>query len=34
VALGIAVMSLYVVALNRLVWNRLYRMAERKLTLE
>jgi NitT/TauT family transport system permease protein len=34
VALGIAVMSLYVVALNRLVWSRLYRMAERKLTLE
>jgi len=34
VALGIAVMSLYVVALNRLVWNRLYRLAERKLTLE
>ena len=34
VALGIAVMSLYVVALNRLVWNRLYRIAERKLTLE
>jgi NitT/TauT family transport system permease protein len=34
VALGIAVMSLYVVALNRLVWNRLYRWAERKLTLE
>ena len=34
VALGIAVMSLYVVALNRLVWNRLYRWAEQKLTLE
>jgi NitT/TauT family transport system permease protein len=34
VALGIAVMSLYVVALNRLVWSRLYRWAERKLTLE
>jgi NitT/TauT family transport system permease protein len=33
VALGIAVMSLCVVALNRLVWNRLYRLAERKLTL-
>jgi NitT/TauT family transport system permease protein len=33
VALGIAVMSLYVVTLNRLVWNRLYRLAEKKLTL-
>jgi len=32
VALGIAVMSLYVVALNRLVWNRLYALAEKKLT--
>jgi NitT/TauT family transport system permease protein len=32
VALGIAVMSLYVVALNRLVWRRLYQYAERKLT--
>jgi NitT/TauT family transport system permease protein len=33
VALGIAVMSLYVVALNRLLWARLYRVAERKLNL-
>lgn len=33
VALGIAVMSLYVVALNRLVWHRLYRLAEKKLAL-
>ena len=33
VALGIAVMSLYVVALNRLLWARLYRFAERKLNL-
>ncbi|GAA5335171.1 MULTISPECIES: ABC transporter permease [Thermus] len=28
--LGIAVMSLYVVALNRLVWRRLYRLAEER----
>ncbi len=33
VALGIAVMSLYVVALNRLVWARLYRVAEKRLNL-
>ena len=33
VALGIAVMSLYVVALNRLLWARLYRFAEKKLNL-
>jgi NitT/TauT family transport system permease protein len=33
VALGIAVMSLYVVALNRLVWARLYRYAELRLNL-
>jgi NitT/TauT family transport system permease protein len=33
VALGIAVMSLYVIALNRLVWRRLYLYAEKRLTL-
>jgi len=33
VALGIAVMSLYVVALNRLVWRRLHLYAEKHLTL-
>ncbi|MFB7527467.1 ABC transporter permease [Streptomyces sp. NPDC056178] len=30
---GVAVMSLYVVSLNRLVWRRLYRLAERRYTL-
>ncbi|MEV7213295.1 ABC transporter permease subunit [Kitasatospora cineracea] len=30
---GVAVMSLYVVALNRLVWRRLYRLAERRYSL-
>ncbi|HYA39554.1 MAG TPA: ABC transporter permease subunit [Candidatus Methylomirabilis sp.] len=33
VALGIAVMSLYVVAVNRLVWRRLHLYAEKHLTL-
>jgi NitT/TauT family transport system permease protein len=33
VALGIAVMSLYVIAFNRLVWRRLYLYAEKRLTL-
>ncbi len=33
VALGIAVMSLYVIALNRLIWRRLYLYAEKRLTL-
>ena len=33
VALGIAVMCLYVIAFNRLVWSRLYRLAETKLNL-
>ncbi|MFD7448454.1 ABC transporter permease [Kitasatospora sp. NPDC059827] len=31
---GVAVMSLYVVALNRLVWRRLYRLAERRYSLQ
>ncbi|MEV5505372.1 ABC transporter permease [Streptomyces orinoci] len=30
---GVAVMSLYVVALNRLLWRRLYRLAERRYAL-
>ncbi|MFJ5924693.1 ABC transporter permease [Kitasatospora sp. NPDC092948] len=30
---GVAVMSLYVVALNRLLWRRLYRLAERRYSL-
>lgn len=34
IALGIAVMSIYVVVLNRAVWNRLYRYAQRHLALE
>jgi NitT/TauT family transport system permease protein len=33
IALGISVMVLYVVGLNRLVWRRLYRLAESKYTL-
>jgi NitT/TauT family transport system permease protein len=33
VALGIAVMSLYVIAFNRLVWRRMYLYAEKRLTL-
>ncbi|MFE3500900.1 ABC transporter permease [Kitasatospora sp. NPDC059146] len=31
---GVAVMSAYVVALNRLVWRRLYRLAERRYSLQ
>ncbi|MFJ9844987.1 ABC transporter permease [Kitasatospora sp. NPDC101155] len=31
---GVAVMSLYVVALNRLLWRRLYRLAERRYSLQ
>jgi NitT/TauT family transport system permease protein len=34
VALGIVVMSLYVMLLNRFFWNRLYRYAEERLALE
>ena len=34
VALGIAVMSLYVVLFNRLVWKRLYAYAQRRLALD
>jgi NitT/TauT family transport system permease protein len=34
VVLGIAVMSVMVVACNRLVWRPLYRLAERRLRLE
>ena len=34
VALGIAVMSLYVIALNRLLWNRLARYAQQRFALE
>lgn len=34
VALGIAVMSLYVVLLNRTLWERFYRFARERLTLE
>ncbi|MDA8094249.1 MAG: ABC transporter permease subunit [Betaproteobacteria bacterium] len=34
IALGICVMSLYVIIINRLVWNRLYRFAQARLTLE
>lgn len=34
VALGIAVMSLYVVLFNRLFWKRLYTCAQRRLTLD
>lgn len=34
IALGIAVMSIYVVILNRAVWNRLYGYAQRHLALE
>ena len=30
IALGVAVMSLYVVLLNRMVWERLYRLARRR----
>jgi NitT/TauT family transport system permease protein len=30
IALGIAVMSLYVVLFNRLFWNRLYTLARRR----
>ncbi|MEV7185596.1 ABC transporter permease subunit [Kitasatospora sp. NPDC093102] len=30
---GVAVMTLYVVALNRLLWRRLYRLAERRYSL-
>ena len=30
VALGVVVMSLYVVLLNRIVWKRLYMMAEHR----
>ncbi|HTP38090.1 MAG TPA: ABC transporter permease subunit [Steroidobacteraceae bacterium] len=33
VVLGIAVMSLFVIAINRLVWRRLYALAERKYSL-
>ena len=33
VALGIVVMSLYVIAFNRLVWRRMYHYAEKRLTL-
>ncbi|MFF2073828.1 ABC transporter permease [Kitasatospora sp. NPDC058162] len=31
---GVAVMSVYVVALNRLLWRRLYRLAERRYSLQ
>ena len=34
VALGIAVMSLYVILFNRFLWNRLYRFAEERLALD
>lgn len=34
IALGISVMSLYVIFLNRVVWNRLYRYAQERLGLE
>ncbi|WP_295445413.1 ABC transporter permease subunit [uncultured Thiodictyon sp.] len=34
VALGIAVMSLYVVIFNRLIWKRLYAFAQRRLALD
>ena len=34
VALGIAVMSLYVVLFNRLFWKRLYAFAQRRLALD
>ncbi|HET9016539.1 MAG TPA: ABC transporter permease subunit [Thermomicrobiaceae bacterium] len=34
IALGISVMVLYVVGLNRLVWRRLYRLAETRFTLD
>ena len=30
---GVAVMSLYVVGINRLVWRRLYRLAENRFSL-
>ena len=33
VLIGVAVMSVYVVGLNRLVWRRLYRMAETRYAL-
>ena len=33
VLIGVAVMSVYVVGLNRLVWRRLYRLAETRYTL-
>ncbi len=33
ILLGVAVMSLYVVGLNRLFWRRLYRLAERRFSL-
>jgi NitT/TauT family transport system permease protein len=34
IALGIAVMSLYVIVINRLVWKRLYRFSQERLGLE
>jgi NitT/TauT family transport system permease protein len=34
IVLGIAVMSLFVVLFNRLLWRRLYRFAERRLRLD
>jgi len=34
IALGIAVMSLYVILLNRLLWNRLYRFARERLSFD
>jgi NitT/TauT family transport system permease protein len=33
IALGVGMMSLFVVAVNRLWWHRLYKLAERKYTL-
>ena len=33
VLIGVAVMSVYVVGLNRLVWRRLYRLAETRYSL-
>jgi NitT/TauT family transport system permease protein len=34
VVLGIAVMSIFVVAFNRLLWRPLYRLAERRFRLD
>jgi NitT/TauT family transport system permease protein len=34
IALGVTVMSLYVILFNRVLWRRLYRFAQRRLTLE